>query len=123
MKANEVWDSVMKHLNNQMAVQAASDRYRGTCGESREAVRQHFLPAFINREDGRVELARLPNGQPAAMHLISHLPVEWALQTDPAGKVVALKASIEAGFVRDGCYYTRSEAASLAELNTLSQPG
>lgn len=105
---------MMKCANDQRAVTSASQAYLGTCGESLMAVQEQFVPAFIDRADGRVEVARMPDGKPAPMHLISHLPVEWALQCDARGGVIELKASIEAGFVRDGRYYTRAEAAALA---------
>ena len=103
----------MKRPNDQSAVKAASQPYLGTCGESIEATRCQFLPAFIDREDGRVELARMANGEPAPMHLICHLPVEWALQRDARGRVIELKETIEAGFVRKGRYFTREEAAAV----------
>ena len=102
----------MKRPNDQLAVKAASQPYLGTCGESIEATRCQFLPAFIDREDGRVELARMVDGRLAPMHLICHLPVEWALQCDAQGHVIELKETIEAGFVREGRYFTRAQAAA-----------
>ena len=102
----------MECPNDQLAVRSASQAFRGTCGESLEAVRHRFLPAFIDLKDGRVELARLADGQPAPMHLICHLPLEWAVQCDAQGHVIELKDSIEAGFVRDGRYFSREEAAA-----------
>jgi hypothetical protein len=48
------------------------------------------------------------------MHVISCLPDEWAAERDAAGEIVRLKDSVIAGFVRDGRFYTREEAATAA---------
>ena len=96
----------------QESVQRESIEYAGTCGESATAKKSRFLPAFRNDSDGSVELARMPNGQPAAMHLISELPSSWACKLDDQGKVIELIEEIVAGFVRDGRFYTREEAAA-----------
>lgn len=101
----------MSRPYDQLAVKTASAGYVGTCGESATACKHKFLPAFINRDDGRIEVARMPNGQPAPMHLICSLPAEWAARSDARGQVLELKSCIEAGFVRDGRFYTRDEAA------------
>ncbi len=102
----------MTRSNNQAAVAQASFAFRGSCGESEVACRHAFVPAFRNSTDGCVEIAKLADGSPAAMHLISHLPGDWAARCDAQGNVLELKAGIEAGFVRDGQFYTRAEAAA-----------
>jgi hypothetical protein len=96
----------------QESVQQESVEFAGTCGESATATQSRFHPAFRNEADGRVEVARMPNGQPAAMHLISALPESWAAKLDDDGHVVELIEGIVAGFVRDGRFYTREEAAA-----------
>lgn len=102
----------MIRSNNQAAVARASLAFRGSCGESEVACRHAFVPAFRNSRDGCVEIAKLADGNPAAMHLISHLPGEWAARCDAQGNVLELIAGIEAGFVRDGQFYSRAEAAA-----------
>jgi hypothetical protein len=47
----------------------------------------------------------------APIHLLSGLPPEWVVTRDAAGGVSAVKPSIVAGFLRDGRFYTREEAA------------
>lgn len=101
----------MSRPNNQFAVSEASEMYIGTCGESATACTRKFVPAFRNNADGRVERARFPNGKPAPMHLIAALPKEWAVRCDIDGNVLEIGEDIEAGFLRDGCFYTREEAA------------
>ena len=88
-----------------------SATYVGSCGDSTTARKNHFIPAFRDEADGRVELARLKNGCVAPMHLITALPKSWATRVDDAGNVLELIETIVAGFVRDGRFYTREEAA------------
>ena len=101
----------MIRSNNQAAVARASLAFRGSCGESEVACRHAFVPAFRNSSDGCVEIARLGDGNPAAMPH-SYLPSEWAARSDAQGNVLELIASVEAGFVRDGQFYSRAEAAA-----------
>ncbi|WP_435099933.1 hypothetical protein [Arhodomonas sp. AD133] len=70
-----------------------------------------FRAAFRDEETGRVALPRFRDGTPAPMHLLDGLPDDWVLQRDAAGRITALKPSIIAGFLRDGDFYTREEAA------------
>ncbi len=95
----------------QVDVTFESVSYVGTCGESKTAQQARFVPAFRCEKDGRVEVARLASGKPAAMHLIVGLPPEWAAQCDDEGRVCELKSGITAGFLREGRFYTRAEAA------------
>jgi hypothetical protein len=88
--------------------------FAGTRGVSEHAGKARFVPAFKDLETGRVELACFSCGSPAPMHVISCLPDEWAAERDAAGEIVRLKESVIAGFVRDGRFYTREEAATAA---------
>lgn len=87
--------------------------FAGTGGVSPENRCRRFAPAFRDDSTGRIELSRYANGGLAPMHLIDGLPVEWISDRDPDGRPSALKATIVAGFVRDGRFYTREQAASL----------
>lgn len=85
--------------------------FRGTKGVSQNNREDGFKPAFMNQKTGQVELARFGDGSPAPVHLIDGLPDEWAASRSEDGTVVCLHAEIEAGFVRDGVFYSREEAA------------
>ncbi|MCB1686592.1 MAG: hypothetical protein R3E82_08035 [Pseudomonadales bacterium] len=87
--------------------------YAGTGGVSQNNGRAGFVPAFRDDATGRVEVARMENGEPATMHLLCALPDEWVCARDADGRVTALLASVVAGFVREGRFYTREEAAAL----------
>lgn len=89
-----------------------NETYAGTGGVSENNCRQRFLPAFRDEVTGRVELARQADGTEASMHLLCCLPDEWVTERDSQGHILALKDSVTAGFVRDGAFYTREEAAS-----------
>lgn len=87
--------------------------FAGTGGVSAENRCRRFEPAFRDEATGRVELSRYANGALAPMHLMDGLPDEWIRERDGAGRVCALKSTIAAGFVRDGRFYTREQAACL----------
>jgi hypothetical protein len=86
----------------------------GTGGVSEENRSSGFRPAFFDLASGRAALARFADGRPAPMHLLDGLPEEWVVQRDAAGRVRAIKDSVIAGFVRDGRFYTREQAAAAA---------
>jgi hypothetical protein len=86
-------------------------RYRDSGGVSRNNGCAGFAPAFCDSETGRSELSRFACGSPAPCHLIDGLPEDWVVARDAAGRTLAIKGSVVAGFVRDGRFYTREEAA------------
>jgi hypothetical protein len=92
--------------------------YAGTGGVSERNRTAGFAPAYRDRESGEVVLSRFADGTLAPVHVLEGLPMEWVLARDGDGCVTSVRATVEAGFVRDGQFYTR-EAAAL----TLSEPG
>jgi len=86
-------------------------RFSGTGGLSENNRGIGFVPAFCDAETGRTELSRLPGGVPAPIHLLGGLPAEWVVRRDASGGILAVKATVVAGFVRDGRFYSREEAA------------
>ncbi|MCG6864340.1 MAG: hypothetical protein LJE58_02820 [Thiogranum sp.] len=85
--------------------------FSGTPGVSRENRGSGFRPAFCDTESGRVELSRFANGLLAPVHLFDGLPESWIVAGDATAGVTAIKQSVVAGFERDGCFYTRKQAA------------
>lgn len=88
--------------------------FTGTGGVSAENRNDRFEPAFRDDATGRVEVSRFSDGSPAPMHLMDGLPEDWVHTRDERGRACALKPTIVAGFVRDGKFYTREQAADLA---------
>jgi hypothetical protein len=95
-------------------LQDQNRRFHGTRGVSASNRGLGFLPAFFDAESGRVEVSRFGNGAPAPVHLLCGLPAEWVVARDASGTVTAVKGSVIAGFLREGCFLTREEAAALA---------
>ncbi|MEE9423143.1 MAG: hypothetical protein V3V50_08305 [Gammaproteobacteria bacterium] len=84
--------------------------YQGSNGVSQQNHCSGFTPAFCDVHTGRTELSRFSNGNLAPLHLIEGLPKEWVEKRDALGNVMAIKASVIAGFIKQGCFYTREEA-------------
>jgi len=58
-----------------------------------------------------IYLSRHPNGQVAAFHTLEGLPEEVILARHTNGKVAYAKNTLISGFLKDGTFYTRQEAA------------
>jgi len=74
-----------------------------------------FHPAFLDRETGTVYIARFTDGRPVPMHILDGLPAKLVVERLPSGRVATIKGSIEAGFVKDGKFITREEAAAAVD--------
>ena len=85
--------------------------FKGTGGVSAGNRSQGFAPAFLDTETGSIYLARFADGRPAPMHLLDGLPRELIVSRDAAGRCLAVKRSLVAGFVQAGRFYTREQAA------------
>jgi hypothetical protein len=85
--------------------------FKGTGGVSAGNRSQGFAPAFLDMETGSVYLARFADGRPAPMHLLDGLPRELIVSRDAAGRCLAVKRSLVAGFVQADRFYTREQAA------------
>jgi hypothetical protein len=88
-----------------------NNRFAESGGVSGGNRQQEFCPAFCDRRTGRVCLSCFADGRPSAIHTFDGLPGELVERRDDQGRVIAVCPSIEAGFVRDGCFYTRGQAA------------
>jgi hypothetical protein len=70
-----------------------------------------FRPAFRDAETDMVYASEFADGHPAPVHVLDGLPDEVVLARDAGGRVTAVKGSVIAGFLCDGKFYTRDEAA------------
>lgn len=86
-------------------------RFHGTGGISENNRTAGFVPAFRDSETGRTEISCFAGGIPASIHLLCGLPDEWVISRDATGGVSAVKTSVVAGFLREGRFFTRQEAA------------
>jgi len=101
----------MKQAYTTAALEKENRVFSGTPGVSRENRGSGFRPAFCDTESGRMELSRFTNGLLAPVHLFEGLPESWIVARDANAGVTAVKRSVVAGFERDGCFYTRKQAA------------
>jgi hypothetical protein len=85
--------------------------YGDTAGVSAGNRAAGFIPAFCDTATGRVEPSRLADGSLAPVHLLSGLPGEWVVVRGEDNRVLAVKETVIAGFLREGVFYTRAEAA------------
>jgi len=107
----------MKTYLSQATLERENRCFRGTGGRSEENRELGFLPAFLDADTQQIYASRFPDGRPAPFHLLEGLPDEIVLTRHPCGRVATIKASVLSGFVREGHFFTREEAArSLAEV-------
>ena len=102
----------MNNLLTTETLKRQNQAFVGTGGVSEENRSSGFRPAFHDLASGRTALARFADGRAAPMHLLDGLPAEWVVQREATGRVSAIKDSVIAGFVRNGVFYTREEAAA-----------
>ena len=88
-----------------------SRAFAGTHGRSEENRQLGFTPGFRDEETGVVYISCWSDGTPAPFHALDGLPDHLILARGPGGRAVAVKASIVAGFIRWGLFYTREQAA------------
>jgi len=86
-------------------------KFAGTAGVSDNNRSECYVPAFRDTTTGRAEPARFSNGTPSPFHILDGVPAEWVTRRDSGGRVIAVRKSIEAGFLRKGRFYTRQQAA------------
>ncbi len=101
----------MARLMTNEVLQEENLVYVGTGGVSQENHSQGFLPAFFDIELGVGFLSRFADGSIAPVHVLDGLPEEWILERDSEGQVRTVKSSVVAGFIRQGYFYTREQAA------------
>jgi hypothetical protein len=105
----------MKSMLTSNDIVQQSLAYRGTGGVSAENRAYGFRPAFFDRNSGRIHLSRDADGKPATYHLFDGLPLECIVARDNEGKPCAVSASVVVGFVREGYFFTREQAAQLIQ--------
>ncbi len=89
-------------------------RFADTGGISQHNRTHGFRPAFRDAQTGTIFLSRFADGRSAPLHLIDGLPGELVTGRSASGAVTAIKPTVVAGFVRDGRFYTREQAARAA---------
>ena len=94
--------------------------HRGTGGVSAENGRLGFSPAFHDTATGETFPSRFADGRPAPFHLLDGLPESVVLARDRRGRISRVLGSIVSGFLRDGVFYTRAQAAALVSEDAVA---
>jgi hypothetical protein len=92
---------------------AENAAYAGTGGVSGENRHNGFAPAYLDTWTGIALPSRYADGAPAPIHVLDGLPPHWVVERDPCGRVLKTRPGIVAGFLCNGCFYTRDQAAAL----------
>jgi len=104
----------MKRLMNGELLKRENEIHAGTGGRSQENASLGFIPAFLDFATQTIYPSRFADGRLAPFHLLDGLPDEVIVDRAPSGRVIAAKATLISGFVRNGFFYTRAAAARAA---------
>lgn len=85
--------------------------FAGTGGVSCANRSRGFVPGFRDNETGCLYPSRTADGSPSPIHRLDGLPASLVIQRTAAGRVCVVKASVVAGFIRGGRFYTREQLA------------
>jgi hypothetical protein len=96
--------------------------YRGSGAVSAENQGLGFKPAFKDTATGIVYLATFVDGRPAPYHVLDGMPDELVLARDRRGFVSRVVGTVVAGFLRDGTFFTRDEAAAAMQAPQAAPP-
>jgi hypothetical protein len=104
----------VKRLVNAELLRRENVVHTGTGGRSEENAGLGFKPAFLDFATQIIYPSRFADGRLAPFHLLDGLPEEVVIDRTPNGRVIAAKATLISGFVRNGFFYTRTAAARAA---------
>jgi len=110
------------HASLDRAVLKRENRvYGGTSGVSDGCRQGCFKPAFLDQETGLVYLSRHPDGHVSTVHMLDGLPDEVVAARYANGNVSKAKNTLISGFLKGCAFYTRQEAAGIADDNRREQ--
>ncbi len=104
-------EDAMKDVMNRQRLDEENTLHLGTGGRSQENAHAAFRPAFFDYASQKLYLSRFADGRLAPLHLLDGLPEEVIVDRALCGRVIAARASLVAGFERNGSFYTRKAAA------------
>lgn len=101
----------MKRLMSEKLLQRENLVHLATGGRSQDNCGLGFRPAFLDFATQVIYPSRFADGRLAPFHLLDGLPDEVIIDRTPSGRILAAKATLIAGFIRKGFFYTRTAAA------------
>ncbi|SEO93643.1 hypothetical protein [Aquisalimonas asiatica] len=103
----------MAEVMGKQRLEEENRAYRSTGGVSENNRCLGFRPAFKDAETGTVYPSLNASGAPCPFHCLDGLPPEVVTERSESGHVTCVKTSLEAGFERQGEFFTRAQAADL----------
>lgn len=82
--------------------------YAGSGGVSQANRSSGFVPAFLDTTTGKAFRSRFADGSPAPFHLLEGLPASVLVGS---GDTIRAREGLVSGFLRNGEFYTRGQAA------------
>lgn len=98
----------------QLSLRDENVLFDSTRGVSRNNRSAGFIPAYLNSATGERVPSRFADGRLAPVHLLDGLPEAWIAERDGDGHVTRTCPGIVSGFLYDGRFLTRDEAARVA---------
>jgi hypothetical protein len=89
--------------------------FAATGGISQNNRSRDLQPGFYDSASGQMAVSCFADGMPAPIHLLDGVPREWVTERNEAGRVLSVKGAVVSGFIRDGRFFTRAEAAALVD--------
>jgi hypothetical protein len=80
-------------------------------GEQRLALEHGFQPAFLDFLTQTIHPSVFADGTPAPFHILEGLPAEVVVDRARSGRVVSTKATLLAGYERNGYFFTAPTVA------------
>ncbi len=104
----------MKELTSRRCLEEENASQADASPGSAENADVGFRAAFFDYASQKLYLSRFADGGIAPVHMLDGLPEEVVVDRAPAGRVLAVRASLVAGFERHGLFYTRKAAGRAA---------
>ena len=102
-----------KPLTSNESLHQENLRYQGSGGVSAENRCAGFVPAFLDASSGTTYRSRFADGRPAPIHVLECLPKHLLVRSAVSGCMVSAGHHLISGFLRDGKFFTRGEAADV----------
>ncbi len=89
--------------------------YQNTLGISGSNVEYGFMPAFLDRNSGKIYRSCFSDGRPSAVHLYDALPDAVITKRNNNNKPIAVNACIISGFLFNEQFYTREQTIEILQ--------
>ncbi len=103
----------MRGILSRQILRHENQAYTGTAGVSENNCEMGFKPGYCDTQSAEIVISRFADGRPCPVHTLDGLPISWVAVRDSSGRVLTTRKGIIAGFLLDGCFYTRAQAVEM----------